>query len=232
MKTRPNTVLVRILEADRKALFEKPIRLPNGETAYMTIDDMEEKGVDRSFAQTVSVGVVIAVGAGVEGVQVGDHAIMDYIVDLTEEILVTRDRKGKVVCMTTETKFRKEDRIIDANRRTPKPTVDYLKGDLEEAPLLIAVVRDGVIHCMKPYTILKHIPYSVKYKEDDSPIWSFQEVTEVVHRNVKFVFDGSEHKPEEMVLCENSSIFERSMNGQPFDIIFDFDILATINLSV
>lgn len=229
MRVKPKHVLVRLSKADRRSLFEKPILLPDGRSAFMTIEEEAGKNFDKSYSQSVSVGTILAVGSEVTIAKPGDIALLDYIVDHTENFRISNDNGDKLVSISTETKFYKADLIIDANRRTPKPTPVHKKGELEEATLLIAVVRRGTIYPLFPYVFLNHKRAEKKYKQDEnSPVWSAEIEESIIEREVLFSHEGSEFKKGDMILCESEHVFERQLHGQEFDVIFEQDIVAVL----
>lgn len=227
MRTVRHHVLVRISEADRRQMFEKPIVRDDGEVVFLVTGIQAEQGTDASYAQSVSAGEVICVGADVEHVKVGDKVLLDYIVDLTEEIKLYQNKDEKLVRLDTRTIFRPADNIIPANRRTPHPTPAWRKGELDKASLLIAIVREGKLQALWPYLILEHKEVDSEFKmEEGSRFFTLEEnEKEIVERKILSTSD-SEFPEGSSVLCENDALFTRTVNGNIFDVVFIKDVFA------
>lgn len=226
-RTIPHHVLISIHEVDRIHLLEREVKRPDGGSVFLVFDELAPDEQEKSFSQAVSVGTVVSVGDEVDGVQRGDIALLDYTVDKTDKFIVYKNGKEKVVRVDTRTIYKQEPLIIDANRRTPHPTVVHKAGDLESGTLIIAVVRDQIIYPMWPYLLLEHKPP----REDlvvKGGVWTTNDKDLFSDRKVIAAHGKSFYKPGDMVICESDGIFDRKLGKQSFDVVFEHDIAAVL----
>lgn len=225
--TTPHHILIGIAECDRVRLLEKGVVRQDGETVFLRYDELAPDEQEKSFSQAVGIGTVLVVGPEVNGIQRGDVAILDYTVDKTSKFLVYNEGGQKVVRLDTRTIYKTEPIIIDANRRTPHPTIIHKAGDLESGTPIIAIVRDSIIYPMWPYLILEH----KKPREDliiKGGFWTPNDKEQFSDRRVIAAHASSFYKPGDIVICESDGIFDRRLGNQSFDVVFEHDIAALL----
>lgn len=226
-KTIPHHVLIGIAEVDRYRLLEQEVRRPDGGIVFLRYDELAPDEQEKSFSQAVSVGTVLCVGPEVDDVRRGDLAILDYTVDKTSKFVVYNDGSEKVVRIDTRTVYKQEPLVVDANRRTPHPTIIHKAGDLESGTLLIAVVRDGIIRPMWPYILMEHR----KPREElvvKGGVWAENDKDLFSDRRVIASHAKSFYKPGDTVICESDGVFDRKLMNQFFDVVFEHDIAAVL----
>lgn len=120
---------------------------------------------------------MICVGAEVDDdLQVGDRVLLDYIVDMTDGIILFHNEDEKVVRLDTRTIFYDKDKVVPANRRTPHPTPVWKKGWLKTASLVIAVVRNNQLMARWPYVVMEHVERDSEFKmEEGSRFYTMEE---------------------------------------------------------
>lgn len=224
MKAAPDNILIYLSEEERRKLFEKPIVNNEGKLIWLVTGIPADAGLDESFSQGLDVGIVMGVGRDVQGIEVGDTALVDYIVDLSEEYVVESDDRGKLVSLRARTIYETEDLIVDANRRTPHPTVVQRRGDLREPSMIIAVIRGKEILPNEPYIFFTHTDEGQDWRRTYS-IYT-QEKPVVVRRKVVAVYPGSTFQAGDEILIEEEAIFDRMLAGNRFDIAFEHDLLC------
>lgn len=208
-------------------MFEKEITRDDGEVIYLVTGIQAQAGFEKSYEQSISVGEVVLVGSGVNDIKAGDLVILDYMVDLLPEIIVSKNEQEKIVCLDLTTEFYDKKVFVDANRRTPHPTIIADKGQMKKATLLIAYVRDGVINPVWPYVFLEHVPPPSEFQVDGSgSFFTLIEEEQMVERKVLLVNKNTDFKAGEVILCDSDHIFPRELNGKKFDVIFQTDIAA------
>jgi len=229
MKALKNNVLVRISEAERRKIFEKPITRDDGTVVNLVVAIKADLGFDAAYSQTVPVGEVVMTGKDVKEVNVGDLVLLDYIVDALPDIIVSRNDEEKIVCISSISEFYDKTFIIDANRRTPHPTVVYNKGDMKTASLIIAAIQDGVINPVWPYTMLEHVQPKSEFEMKGNFFQDTPEEEGMVERTVLIPNKQSEFKAGQRITCDVSHLYYRELDGKRFDVIFDSDIAGVIN---
>jgi hypothetical protein len=224
----PHHIYVRMSEQDRVRIFEQEVKRGDGKVVTLTIDTQAGKGEDKAYSQSLSIGTVIAIADNISGISVGDIAILDYTIDHSDELIIVEKEDEKIVRVDTRTLYEHETLIADANRRNSGPKVVYYKGDLKNQTLLIATIgKDGSIKPSFPYLVLEH-----RKKKDEFVIqnneWVPNEEDPFTDRKVVAVWEGSDYKPGDEVICEESGIFDRQINETYFDIVSEKDIAAVL----
>lgn len=227
MRTLRHKVLIKISEEERRKMFEKPIIRDDGETVFLVTNLPAAPGSDASYSQGVNTGTVIAIGKDVVGIEVGDLAILDYLVDITEDHIVLRNKEAKVVCLDSRTMYHEKTLIAEPNAQSPRPATVYKKGELKMATMIVAVVRDGVIIPRWPYVFLEHVERESEFKIDEgAKIFSLEEEESVIVERKVLLSSDDDFKAGDMIMCESDDLFFRTWNNQLFDIIYSSHIFA------
>ncbi len=224
----PHYIYVRMSEQDRVRIFEQEVKRGDGKIVTLTIDTQAGKGEDKAYSQSLSVGTVIAIADNIKGIKVDDIAILDYTIDHSDELVVTENEKEKVVRVDIRTLYEHETLIAEANRRNSGPKVVYYKGDLKNQTLLIATIgKDGLIRPSFPYLVLEHRKKKEEFIIQNNE-WVPNDEDPYTDRKVVAVWEGSEYKPGDEVICEETGIFDRQINETYFDIVSEKDIAAVL----
>lgn len=228
MIPKPSNIFVKLTEEERAKIFERPITTSDGRHFQLMTQVPAEEGIDESFTQTVSVGVVVAVGSQVKGFKEGDVVIVDYTVDISHEFLVEVGDDYKIMSLNAITTYEEEDKIVDPNQRVKHSTVIHRAGDLKDPSMIIAYVRDGVIHPNFPYVFVEYIHVNEEEQSEESGLWIEGEESKIADRKVLFSYKGSELLPDDIIIAESDAIFNRELNGQKFGVIYEHDIIGIL----
>src|SRR3954447_15789714 len=95
----PDRILVKISAEQRDRLFSKLITNHEGKQVPLFFDVPAGENEDRRFEQAVHWGLVLATGANVTGVEIGDIAILDYLVDTSEQDVVGYHNGDKMIAV-------------------------------------------------------------------------------------------------------------------------------------
>jgi co-chaperonin GroES (HSP10) len=231
MKIKDEFVFIRISEAERDNLFSKSITRTDGTVVKLFTGIQAAKGSEESYSQSVTLGEVVAVGDRVAGIRTGDTVILDYVVDLSPENEVETSPEGKTVCIRAVTTYKGYDNVVDANRRTPHPTVVHRTGEIDEFSMVIAAVRDGEVLPVKPYLFCAYVPQQSDWEaRDGGSILTVDALGDdnVSERRVLYAYEGAEFGVGDIVLANNDGVFDRTLRGQRFDIIPEHEIFATL----
>lgn len=229
MRILKDNVLVRVSEAERRKMFEKPITRDDGSVVNLIIGIQAEHGFEDVFAQAVSIGEVVMVGSNVTDMEVGDLVLLDYIVDTMLDIIVSKNDEEKVVCLDTKSEFYDRTYIVDANRRTPQPTIVYNKGEMKSASLIIAYIRGDNIYTRWPYVLLEHVAPKSEFEMKGKFFEVAPEEEGMTERTILLPSDRSRYRTGQRVACQAEHLYSRELNGKKFDVIFDGDIAGIIN---
>lgn len=221
-------VIIRIKQEDRDNLFSKMIVRNDGTMARLFTAVEAEKNSEESYSQSVTIGEVVAVGKDVVGIQAGDTAIMDYTVDVSEEYIVQELSDGKLVCVRAVTTYKTTDCVVDANRRTPHPTVVHRTGEVDEFSMVIGAVRNGDVYAVKPYLFCEPHDGVGAWVKAGALYVVDTEREEVVERKVLHAYEGCGVKEGEVICVHTDGVFDRTLNGRRFDIVPMHEVMATV----
>lgn len=159
MQAMPTKVLVRFKTDDyQNMLLGRPIKCDDGSIVQLTIKKDWKKDLDASSTVFRRTAEVVQVGRQVEGIEVGDIAIMDYKVDNDFSIIVDEDEEGKTVSCNGVSKYYDKTTFHYANRKNGKDTVIDVEGMLETVSDILGVIRNGKILAKDPYIFMKYKP--------------------------------------------------------------------------
>lgn len=224
-------IAVKITEEERINIFEKKIKSSDGREFGLVMEVQDIDNTEEQYTQTVAVAEVVGVGRKVSAIKIGDIVILDYLADVGNENLIEKTDEYKVISISAITEYEEEDIIIDANRRTMHDTPLAEKGEVKEASMVIAYVRDGIIHPSPPYLFCKYETPSEE-TDDDFAMWSSTlQKPAVVERELLFPHEGCDMPVGSMVMTEESNLFHRKLNGRLFDVLFSTDVFAFFEIS-
>jgi len=227
----PDFVLIKITKESRESLFRKRIIRDDGTPALLFITVDENTLNDRKAEIFVSGGQVIEAGANVENVLPDDTAIIHYLVDNNDDIIVGYDGADKLVVVDAITTRHEDDNIVHENRKGNRTQAVWFKGDYDNLSSLIAVVRDSNIHPREPFVLLEHKSNVVGKVTRSGLI--YYETEMVIEREVLSVAKESTENydivPGMKVLVNDFDVFSVMIDGKKFSCINDVDVLARID---
>lgn len=225
-----NYVLVKITKESRQSVFEKKIRKDDGTLVDLCLMVPPDKDMDRYSQYFVSTGEVIAVGVNVQNVLAGDIAIIDYLIDNDESIIVGYEGEDKLVAVQAVTIRHEEDNVAYATRNSPKDQIVWCKGDYDLTSKLIGVLRGEELISLDPFVFIAHQPH-VFQRETKSGI-QYEETTRTLEREIlavsKRTFNEYGLKKGTIILCHEYDVFNVMIGDKTICVINDADILAML----
>src|ERR1700761_9646483 len=153
----PNRVLIRITKKQIQDLISKEITLEDGTKKRLFFEPiLFDEGYERRFQQNVSVGEIIGVGNEVEGIQIGDMAILDYLVsNLIDDTVgfVSGDQLISIIAYTT---YHKTSSPMIRGRQA------WIKGDYDHISRILGLVREDELIPFDPYVFMEYKPDYLK----------------------------------------------------------------------
>ncbi|MFX1709092.1 hypothetical protein PV783_34310 [Chitinophaga sp. CC14] len=247
-------ILVRISYADRLALTEKTIITEDGRAISLCL-----RNVTREMAQadrwdlSVRVGRVEAIMPGCGNIQVGDLAILDYVVDgdsddqgendsSTAENVLMEDR-DKLVSVPCVTRLHQEPIYVTSygqwvrDPQTQKPIKFIVtgetnrlvaqRGDHIDMSLVLGVIRGTQLLPNPAYVFAAYEEqeYSSIFKQDGETYYELHDTTHIV-RKVLFADPATGLRPGDTIHAIYDSNIEVTILDQIFEVIPFCDILA------
>lgn len=226
---RPNSVLVKITNEEKRKIFETDVENTEGQIISLITSLRAEQVADEFYSQAVYVGNVVAVASDVTHIEVGDTVIVDYMADTYEQRVAYMEDDGKVVILDADTKYHIDDKIAFASMRARADTYTWRKGDVDSQSWIYAIVRDGRLMPNNDYILLAHQDLTFE-GESSSGIRYYDTEGDVVVRKVIAAPDQSAVKKGDIIVVEAFALLERSFGNVNFDIIMELDLLGTINV--
>lgn len=208
-------VFVRISSKLREGLFSRKIVLNDGSEVVLFVEKEHESVMDVSFSQNVHIGEVVAVGSEVKEIQIGDTAIIDYLVDRKEEIIIDYIDGDKIVSVLAVTTYHKSN-IGNNTRRFAN------EGDYKEVSQIYGVLRNNKIYPIEPYIFIKSDTNTL-HRYTATNISYYEEVS-VVEREVLAAYENANAKEGEVLILRDIDIFNRTINGKEISVIFNSDV--------
>lgn len=224
----PDGVMIKIKKSDTDALYSKWITKNDGTKVQLFLQaEPEQHDVARSSI-FVSSGEVVQVGINVSGVEEGDTAILDYTVDnFVDNVLYYDDEENKYVVIDGTTTFHTEDFIVYANRKNPKDTLVYRRGDMDTVSPLLGMIRGEKLIARRPYVFLEHKSNVVDKTTQSGIVYSQTE--DVIERKVLAVSEQSEKSfgvvQNETVVIFDKDVFNVKVSSNTIQCVMDEDIL-------
>lgn len=225
MRVLSGCVLLRITAAEKKKVFQSDLITDSGQVASLIKEIEQEEGMGEAFAQSVQTGEIVAVADDVAFLQVGDIAILDYLVDGMTDEVVYKDDFGKILCIDTRTIYHDDDNMIYESQTTRQNMFVWTKGDVDTASLIYGVFRGDKLIPNPPYIICEHKDFRLSSKTESGIQYQEFEDDAVIRRLlVPNVLSSKDHKVGAYVIVERQCLYERSYLGKSFDVIMDQDI--------
>lgn len=227
----PDFVLVKITKESRESLFRKRIVRDDGTAAMLFITVDEDKLNDRKSEIFVSAGQVVSAGKNVDNVLPGDTAIIHYLIDNDDDLIVGYDGPDKLVMVDAITTTHQDANIVYESRKGNRTQAAWLKGDYDNLSSLIGVVRDDKIYPRDPFVMLEHKSNVVGKVTRSGLI--YYETEKVIEREVLSVSPESIENygivPGVKVLVNDFDVFSVMIDGKRLSCVNDQDIMATID---
>ena len=149
-KPPPNRVFVKILQSHKDNIFSKMNVRNDGSISELFTEMELESNFEASFAQNVHIGEVVNVGDAVKDIQVGDIAIIDYLVDNEDGIIIGYDGNDKIVSVVGVTEYYDHSQDSSNERR-----LLYAEGDYKEITQIYGVVRNEMLVAIEPFIFVE-----------------------------------------------------------------------------
>lgn len=218
----PDRVLIKITAKQIEDLISKEVTKPDGTKTRLFFEPiLFDKSFERSFQQNVSVGECIGVGSNVEGVEVGDIAILDYLATGLLDDTIGWVRGDQIISILAHTTYHESSSVMINGRRA------WAKGDYNHISRILGIVRGDELIPFDPYVFME-------YKSDYIKILSMRgeamrSSEAVVTREVIASPEGCIWKCGDKIFLKKDDWFDREINGQKIAVVFKGDILCKQN---
>ena len=215
----PNRVLIRITKQQIEDLISKVITKDDGTTAKLFFEPIHfDQGYDRKFQQNVSVGEAIGVGSKVEGIEVGDTLILDYLTSNLTDHMIGYFKGDQIISVVANTTYHSTSSVLINGRRA------WAEGDFDTISMILGVVRGDKLIPFDPYVFME---YKADYLKILSPRGeAMREDNPVVDREVIASFDGCPYRCGDKILLKKDDWFDREIAGRRIAVCFTSDILC------
>jgi hypothetical protein len=218
----PNRVLIRITKKQIQDMISKEIVLEDGTKKRLFFEPIHfDEGYERRFQQSVSVGEIIGVGNKVEGIQVGDMAILDYLVsNLVDDCIgyVNGDQLISIIAYTT---YHKTSSVMINGRRA------WAEGDYDHISRILGLVRGDELIPFDPYIFMEYKPDYLKIVSARGE--AMRETTPVVKRTVMSSPDGCIFETGSVIHLGKDDWFDREIAAYRIAVCFKNDVFCKVN---
>lgn len=154
LKPTPERAIVAIKKEQRKGMFEKAFVRDDGTTGVLITGIKKDRTDDGAERQFINTAEVVAVGDRVKGVQVGDTAILDYLVSNDDTIRIHEDDTAEYYSVRANTTYEPQDVLMDITAKRDVPMYLCRKGEIKEVSQIIGFIRGEDIFAMEPFLLL------------------------------------------------------------------------------
>jgi hypothetical protein len=215
----PNRVLIRITKKQIQDLVSKEITLEDGTKKRLFFEPiLFDEGYERRFQQNVSVGEIIGVGNEVEGIYVGDMAILDYLVsNLIDDTVgfVSGDQLISIIAYTT---YHKTSSPMIRGRQA------WIEGDYDHISRILGLVRGDELIPFDPYVFMEYKPDYLKIVSMRGE--AMRETAPVVERKVIAAPPDCIWKCGQKIKLKKDDWFDREIAANRIAVAFKQDILC------
>lgn len=228
LKVFGDKILVKISNEEREKLFKKKIRRDDGTEVELFINvPATDHADERTHSLFVNTGIVMGVGDDVEGIKVGDIAILDFQVSNLISNFVYKDGDDDVFWINATTTYHTSDMVAYANRRSPKDQIVHKRGDYDELSMLLGVVRGDKFYAREPYVFLNHESNSVTMVGAGGIIYT--QTDKILKRSILSVSDQTALKFRvsngDTIAVDDRDVFDINLNGKKITAVNDQDML-------
>lgn len=242
----PDKIIIKITRESREALFTKKIKCDDGREIDLFTSEIPDSADERHSQFFVSTGEVTHVGKNIKNIIPGDIAILNYLLDNDENIIVGYDGIDKLIATSPITVYCEKDEWARANRRvetdrqkknfgkkaSPKDVMISAKGDYEYMSDVIGVMRGNELIPCDPYVFLHHESSSIARVSDAGILYT--EEQKYFSRKILSVPEDSESmygiRKGDDVLVDDFDIFEATIKDRKISFINDRDVLLNLSL--
>jgi hypothetical protein len=218
----PNRVLIRITKQQIQDLISKEVVLEDGTKKRLFFEPIHfEEGFERRFQQNISVGEIIGVGNEVEGIQVGDMAILDYLVSNLIDDTVGFVNGDQLISIIAYTTYHKESSPMIRGRQA------WMEGDYDHISRILGLVRGDELIPFDPYVFMEYKPDYLKILSARGE--AMRETTPVVNREVIAAPEDCIWKCGDRVKLKKDDWFDREIAAHRIAVAFKGDILCKSN---
>lgn len=218
----PNRVLIRITKKQIEDLISKDIVREDGTKAKLFFEPIHfEEGFERRFQQNISVGEVIGVGDDVEGIYVGDTAILDYLVSNLIDDCIGFVSGDQIISIIANTTYHQTSSPLINGRRA------WAKGDYDHISRILGLVRGEELIPFDPYVFMEYKPDYLKILSARGE--AMREDAPVVDRVVISSPEGCFYRFGDRIKLKKDDWFDREIAAHRIAVCFKNDILCKVN---
>lgn len=216
----PNRVLIRITKKQIEDMISKEIVRDDGTKAKLFFEPIHfAEGYDRRFQQNISVGEIIAVGSKVEGIQVGDMAILDYLVSNLVDDCIGYEKGNQLISIIAYTTYHKTSSVMINGRRA------WAEGDYDHISRILGLVRGDELIPFDPYVFMEYKPDYLKILSARGE--TMREDAPVVDREVIAAPEDCIWKCGQRVKLRKDDWFDREIAAHRIAVAFKQDLLCS-----
>lgn len=226
----PEFVLVKITAEARANVFKKKIVTQDGGESFLFLPTVNDPSDGRYSQFFVTCGEVIQVGGKVKNAIPGDIAILNYLCDTNDNIIVGYDGEDKLIAVRGLTTRYDSDEIVYQNRHTRRDQIVHLTGDYKDVTEIIAVIRNEELVPFEPYVFLDHQSTIVTKKTASGIEYTVDE--KILERTIIASSKESDKRcgisKGKRVLVDDFDIFLIELEGRKISAVNDIDIIAGV----
>jgi hypothetical protein len=212
-------VLIRITKKQIEGMISKEIVREDGTKTKLFFEPIHfGEGYDRRYQQNISVGEIIGVGNKVRGIQVGDMAILDYLVsNLADDCIgfVNGDQLISIIAYTT---YHETGSVMINGRQA------WAKGDYDHISRILGLVRGDELIPFDPYIFMEYKPDYLKILSPRGE--AMRETTPVVDRLVTSAPEGCFTQCGDKIKILKDDWFDREIAAHRIAICFKQDVIC------
>jgi hypothetical protein len=218
----PDRVLIRITKKQIEDLISKEITKPDGTKTRLFFEPIHfGEGYERRYQQSVSVGEVIGVGVNVQGIEVGDMAILDYLVSNLVDDCIGYVKGDQLISIIAYTTYHETGSIMINGRQA------WAKGDYNHISRILGLVRGDELIPFDPYIFMEYKPDYLKILSARGE--SMRETTPVVERSVMGTSEDCFFKTGDVICLKKDDWFDREIAANRIAVCFKNDVLCKLN---
>lgn len=242
----PDYVLVVISKEARESLYNKKIKRNDGTEVLLFIGG--DKGKEDADYNSVFVGTgeIEAVGSNIKNIKKGDTALLSYLCDNDEGIIVGYKNGNKIIAVKAVTTRHTERAMSYASRRPAldskgkkvykegvlqtynRDRIIFEKDDYEELSSLYGVVSGSDLIAIEPYCMLQHKETKIM-KVGNSGVL-FEEDEKIIERKVLAASEESKKRigveNGDTIIADDFDLFNIEFAGKIISCVNDIDILG------
>jgi hypothetical protein len=224
-----DNVILKFDKEDYFSIYSKKVKTSSG--GIITFDfDTYYSEETKEFKYARETAEVIAIGKDVKLCQVGDTALLDYMVDMDFDNVLFEDHKTKIVFLKEGNVVQTESHGVWSSTGVWSPI--WSAGDTTQFSNIIGVIRDNNIICNNEYVIYKFEDVDNQFELSQSGIWLPKEDKtnkEMVHMTIEFCAYDSKYKVGDVVSVYKNYLFTKNIQCNAFMASYEQDIWGVLN---